>query len=212
MKNNLTIEKLAYYSGQANTLRSVGLNEEQIKLAFVEQGFSPEEADGIYKEAVWKWLGQGLVGLGKSLKGVGAGARALGAKGTPALQSAGILRGIKPADIALKNIRTMGPTTPLWGATRAGWLPRMSRAFTEAGYGLQTAPGATIWSGLKQVPQGFMVSPHARGIGGTLGKGLGAYTFGSWLLGPGQSPTPQPTQPVINVSYPQFGPRMSGVR
>lgn len=188
------MEKYAYYVGQARVLHMLGLSEKQVKLAFVEQGISPEYANGIYKEAVWPaiaaaaargllWAGRGLLrgGLGKLL---GSGLKGFG-KLRP------LAKGIKPGSY----LKDFGGYQNIMKGVKPGVGERIGTAFMSAGKGMETAPGKTLWEGLKQVPQGAMFSPHAKGIGGGIGKGLGAYWLGSALLGSGDSPQPQPMGP-----------------
>jgi hypothetical protein len=190
---NLTMQKLAYYSGQARALQKVGLTENQIKLAFVEQGFTVDEAEGIYKEAIWGAIGRGLMAgakfLGKNF-GSAAKATAAGAKAPASvMQTGGMLKNVaKGGQGMLTNIRSGA------GTMKAPMVERMAGGLHSAGQAIQKAPGATLWGGAKNFGKGMMFSPHARGIGGVLGKGFGGYQVGSMLLGSGSSPQPRRMQ------------------
>lgn len=188
MKQDLTIAKLAYYQGQLDTLQKLGFSNDYTRSVFLLQGLSPSIIQGLHKEAQLGLIGKGLTTAGKFLFNF------LGKGGAKGLQAFGKLRPVAGAVPKGSYLQDYGAFQTMMKGLKPSIGERASTALMSAGKGLQTAPGATIWGGIKEIPRGFMFNRNARGIGGAIGKGLGGYTMGSALLSPGSSPQPQPMQ------------------
>jgi hypothetical protein len=171
------MNKFAYYLGQAHVLHSLGLSEDHVKLAFMRQGLSYEDADGICKEAGWaSAVAKGLAWAGKGISGLlGRG----GTKGIQALKFRPVAAGAKGGLLNPKNYAT---TQNITKAVRPNVAQRVGESLTGAAKGLETAPGQTLLGGAKNFGRGMMFSSKARGIGGVAGKGLTGYLVGRKML------------------------------
>jgi len=167
-------------------LRAVGFSEGELKLAFTEQGLSSQDADELTKEAFWGAVGRGLATAGKSVSKLFGGGKGL--QGFGKLRSAA---GTAPKSSYLQDF---GSFQTMMKGMKPNLGQRIGTSMMSAGKGLETAPGATLWGGVKNFGKGMMFSPHAKGMGAGLGKGFAGYQIGSMLLGPGSSPPPQPIQ------------------
>ena len=154
------------YRGKAEAFRSLGFSEDQMKVAFVHDGLSTDQADALIKEALWGAIGAGLKGLGaaaKAAKGVGA-YRALGAGAKSAGRWAG--QGISRGGALGKAQGTIG--------IQAG---RAAKGLQSGLQGMKTAPMQTMWGGAKNFAAGA-TGLGGKGVGGNIGR---AALIGSYL-------------------------------
>lgn len=185
------MEKVAYYVGRARAYRSIGFPEEQIKLAFVNDGFSPEIADALVKEATgWGSL------IGKGLRW---GAQQLG-RGAGALR-----RNVRGAEAA-RGFVDLGSKAPLgeramgFGAKQLG---RAAGGLQAASRGMTAAPLQTLGRGAIETGKGALFM-GGKGIGGTLGKGMFGASMIGMARGGGQPQMPQAYGGSM-MRYPQQG-------
>ena len=168
------MEKHAYYLGQAHVLHSLGLSEDHVKLAFMRQGLSYADADGICKEAIWGHVAKGLAWAGKGISGL------LGKGGTKGMQA------LKFKPVAAKggliNPKNYATTQNITKTVNPNIAQRVGESLTGAAKGLETAPGRTLLGGAKNFGRGMLFSSKAKGIGGVAGKGLTGYLVGRKML------------------------------
>jgi len=153
------------YVGKAQAFRSLGFTEDQVKVAFVQEGLDETYADTLVKIA---YLGA----IGAGLRGLGAAARAV--KGMGAMQTLGRGAGAA-ARWGAQGIRRGGMLGQMQG--KAGLLAGRALKGTQAGIqNMRNAPGKTLWQGTKNFGQGAMFM-QGKGVGGALGKATFAGTM-----------------------------------
>lgn len=190
--------KVAYCTGKARGLIDQGYPVESVKLAFMDEGWGPEEADFLVKEAIWGAIGRGLMAgakhIPKLLSKVPGGASKLKGMSGPLTKNMSQFSGKFQSQLGATAGLIKKPVASGGLAQRAGgMLHRAGGAASKAMEGMATAPGKTLWGGTKEFGKGLMFMP-SKGIGGTLGKGTAAYQIGSSLFGGGGQQQPQPQQ------------------
>lgn len=149
------MDKLAYHTGVALAFSDAGYSPDMIKEAFVQSGMDASEADMIVKEAFWGAAARGILGGAQKLWGA---SRTL---------SKGIAKGFGTTGTAGKV---------------SGGINRAGNAISTGMYNFAMNPVKTTWGGIKNFGQGAMMF-QGKGVGGALGKGLGAYHLGSMATG-----------------------------
>jgi hypothetical protein len=189
--------------GAACAFLDLGFSPEQVKLAFVNQGLSPEEAEYLVKEAV----PLGIIGKGIGMLGNLFGRAAV--KAAPTFRAvAGA--GAKPGFLASRGLKAMGPIGAETGSV-TGKLMQGGAASQMAGnalhsvgaaaqHGLAGFQGGGLFGGLKHLGGGalnfgkgmFFMGSKNPSLANMAGKGYGMYGMGQMILGPGSSPMPTP--------------------
>jgi hypothetical protein len=146
------VEKRAYYVGKASTFRSLGFNPEGVKVAFVQEGISPLDANELIKEA---WLGAAVGMAGRF------GAKLLG-------------RGVM-APASKLGLKTRAAN---WGAKQLGGAAGTLQKGTKA---LVANPMQTLKGSALEAGKG-LVTFRGKGVGGALGRGAGYSSSASMLM------------------------------
>jgi len=175
----LSADQEAHLLGRAQAFRSLGFSEEQVKVAFVQDGISPEEAESLVKEA-WAGAVAGLIGRGGSLLarlGSRVAARGASKMMSPAAQGIG-------GRIGRFNASAM---------QRMGGLgQRAGRGLVGSARAFKANPMKALGGGALQAGQGMLFG-GGKGLGGAIGKGIFGASTASMLMPGGQSPQiPQP--------------------
>ena len=138
---------------------------------------------GLEKTAIWGPLARAGAGIAK---GLGAAGKAIGSGGRQLSRSA-LVKG--------QGTGMMGKMRSFGGQQ----LQNVGRSLGQAGTAFAANPLGTMGRGLANFGQGALML-QGKGIGGALGKGVGAYGYGSALLGGGGgSPAPQQPQMMNNM-------------
>jgi len=208
----MEMSKYAHYAGRADIYLSLGIPEEQVKVAFLGEGLSAEEY-AFVKEA---FVGRLLAGAGKAIqrwagraptvqkllpgaKFTRVGASDL-AKGTHGMVAKSPLQMTGRQVLTGGTARTQSPTLQKMVSPEAGRVTRWAgettqRAGQAIGKGLENL-GKNPWQTTKgfgrNVFRGMLFSPTATGVGGAVGKGYMLHSLGSMLAPPGQMQTPRP--------------------
>jgi hypothetical protein len=158
------------YLGRATAFHALGFSSEQIKVAFIGDGFTKEAAECLMKEAFWgKAIGlltKGLVRGGKGLMGLAGKIPSPGMNPTV---------GKRIMNFAGNNMGRLGS--------------QMTGAAQQIGQvGLPTALGR----GAINAGKGFLGLKNAPGLGGTIGRAAGVAgtvgAIGSMASGGAQPP------------------------
>lgn len=160
------MEKTAYYLfGKAHALAKLGFAEPLIARVLEYEGMDKEASAGMAKEAIWS------TALRAAAKGVGHLAGRYGGRA----MAAGARQGGQ-----------LGKAMQWGGQQMLG----AGKATGQALKGLRTDPMRTLGRGALEAGKGALFF-GGKGVGGALGKGVGAYTLGQSLMGPGQLQMPQ---------------------
>jgi hypothetical protein len=171
--------KYASYLGKGQVYLAVGFTPEQIKVAFINEGLSEKIAEELVKEAWGAALARVAPWLAKTFGSAAGG-------GAPFMQ---------------KLLGGGGASKWLGGILQQG-----AGAVGRAATGMAQAPWKTFKSGLTNVGRGFFFSPHAQGIGGLAGKGLGTMGIVNTLFPGGQPQAPQLPPPNFNSAQSGYNP------
>ena len=178
------MEKRAYHSGNINALRLMGQTPEQIKLAYVRQGYSAADVDSLIKEAFGgvAAIGRGIVSAGRGLLRAGAGRTMAGANRIIKPGARGML-----GNMASKANTAMGSL----GQSAGAGLMRGGQAFAAN-------PMQALGQGAVNAGKGALFF-GGKGIGGTIGKGVFLGGMANML----RPSTPGPRMPQPYGQYPQ---------
>jgi hypothetical protein len=207
--------------GAACAFRDLGYPPEMVKVAFMNQGLTAEEADYLVKEA---WIGAAIKGIGSLLGHIGGKGTQLAASGMGRAVAggaervgAGILKNT-PNKAGMNFLKTtpgaMAKAAPQSGAVSGSATGKLMQGGTiskgiggalhhlgaGAQRGLAGFQGGGILGGLKHIGGGalnfgkgmFFMGSKNPSLLNMAGKGYGAYGMGSMLLQPGSTPMPSP--------------------
>ena len=178
--------KVGYDIGRGRALLDLGVEPEMLKQAYVEEGWHPDDADYLVKEAVFGAIAKGVGAAGKAIasgmakaapamKNVGQNVAKAGGNMVSKGQAAGGVMGGAQA-LAGKAVRGVG-----------GAAGRLGKQVGQASQAMAHNPGQAFGQGLKQFGKGALTG-RGTGLGGTLGKatlaGGTAKMFGDAMKGP----------------------------